>query len=157
METAVKSRMLHAVVALLACLATPAGAGGPVQVLDPWVRATAPGQKVAGAYMELRGAEAAALVSASSPVAGTVELHTMRMEGDVMKMRAMERIDLPAGQSVKLAPGGLHLMLTDLKQPLKKGDTVPLTLVIEGRDKTKSTVEVKAEVREVHGGPQHGH
>lgn len=132
-----------------------ASAADPVAVTDPWVRATAPGQKVAGAYMELRSSGGGVLVSASSPAAGVVELHTMAMEGEVMKMRAVPRIELPAGQAVKLAPGGLHVMLMDLKHQLKPGDSVPITLTVEGRDKAKSTLEVNAQVREVKAGAEH--
>jgi len=127
-------------------------AAEPVNVTDPWVRATAPGQKVAGAYMELSSAGGATLLAAASPVAGVVELHTMKMEEGVMKMRAVPRIELPAGQTVKLAPGGYHVMLMDLKRELKPGDTVSLTLTVEGTDKAKSSLEVKAVVREVRAG-----
>lgn len=140
--------------ALLACGVAWAGDG--VNVKDPWAKATVPGQPVAGAYMELVSPTDAAVVAASSPVAGTVEIHSMSMEGGVMKMRAMKKLDLPAKKTVKLAPGGYHMMLMDLKEPLKKGMTVPITLTIEAKDKSKSTVEIKAEVREV-AGPMHQH
>jgi len=69
------------------------------------------------------------------------------MEGDVMKMRAITGLDLPAGQAVELKPGGFHLMLMELKGPVKDGDTVPLSLVFEGADKKRETVEIKASVR----------
>ncbi|HEX6828433.1 MAG TPA: copper chaperone PCu(A)C [Burkholderiales bacterium] len=134
-----------------------AWAAEPVAVTDPWVRATAPGQQVAGAYMELKSPGGGALVAAASPVAGVVELHSMKMDDGVMKMRAVPRVELPAGQPVKLAPGGYHLMLTDLKQPLKAGDTVSITLTLEGMDKEKSTLVVKAQVREVKAGVGHQH
>jgi copper(I)-binding protein len=147
---------LSALALLLAVAA--ASAADPVTVSDPWVRATAPGQKVAGAYMELQSPEGGALVAAASPVAGVVELHTMKVEEGVMKMRAVPRIELPAGQAVKLAPGGLHVMLMELKQELKPGDTVPLSLTVEGKDKAKATLEVNARVREVKAGAEHpGH
>ncbi|HSD60333.1 MAG TPA: copper chaperone PCu(A)C [Burkholderiales bacterium] len=130
-------------------------AAEPVTVTDPWVRATAPGQNVAGAYMELNSPGGASLLSAASPAAGVVELHTMKMEEGVMKMRAVPRIELPAGKGVKLAPGGYHLMLMDLKQQLNPGDTVPITLTVEGSDKAKSSLAVKAQVREVKAGSEH--
>lgn len=133
--------------ALLACGMARAGDG--VSVKDAWARATVPGQPVAGAYMELTSPTDAAVVAASSPVAGTVEIHSMSMEGNVMKMRALKKLDLPAKKTVKLGAGGYHMMLMDLKEPLKPGATVPITLTIEGKDKSKSTVQVKAEVREV--------
>jgi len=138
----------HGALALLLA-AGAALAADPVTVTDPWVRATAPGQKVAGAYMELNSPGGATLLAAASPAAGVAELHTMKMEEGVMKMRAVPRIELPPGQAVKLAPGGYHVMLMDLKQQLKPGDTVSITLTVEGRDKAKSSLEVKAQVREV--------
>lgn len=126
----------------------------PVKISDPWVRATVSGQKVAGAYMEIVSQRDAALVAAASPVAGVVEIHTMKMEGDVMRMRAVERIVLPAGKPVQLAPGGYHVMLMDLKQELKPGSTVPITLTIAVEGKERATVQVTAPVRE---GPGHHH
>ena len=88
------------------------------------------------------------LVAASSPVAGVVEIHEMAMEGTTMKMRALANgLVLPAGQTVELKPGGYHVMLMDLKQPLKEGETVTVSLVIEGKDGQRETVEIKAPVR----------
>jgi copper(I)-binding protein len=118
-----------------------------VTVKDPWVRATVSQQKATGAFMQITSAQDARLVEASSPVAGVVEVHEMTMEKDVMKMRAMKGLDLPAGKSVELKPGGYHVMLMDLKQQMKEGDTVPVTLVVEGKDKKRTTVEVKAAVK----------
>jgi len=76
-----------------------------------------------------------------------VQIHEMKMENDVMKMRAISRLDLPAGKAVELKPGGYHVMLMGLKQQLKDGDTVPVVLVIEGKDGKRETVEVKAPVK----------
>jgi copper(I)-binding protein len=87
------------------------------------------------------------VVSASSPQAGVVEIHEMAMEGNVMKMRALTSLELPAGKAVELKPGGHHVMLMDLKQPLKAGDTVSVNLVVEGKDGKRETVVVKAPVR----------
>ena len=120
-----------------------------VTVKDSWVRGTTPAQKATGAFMEITSSETAALLTASSPVAGVVEIHTMKMEDGVMKMRALPKLDLPAGKAVKLAPGGNHVMLMDLKQQMKKGDVVPITLKIEGADKKVQTLEIKAEVRDL--------
>ena len=131
-----------------------------VQVENPWVRGTVPGQKATGAFMVLNSKQGGALVSVASPAAGVVEIHEMAMEGNVMKMRAIPKLDLPAGKNVELKPGGYHVMLMDLKQQLKKGDTVPVTLRIEGKDKKVATVEVKAEVRDLAAGAatgNHGH
>jgi copper(I)-binding protein len=118
-----------------------------VTVKDPWVRATVSAQKATGAFMQITSAQDARLVEAKSPVAGVVEVHEMVMEKDVMKMRAIKGLDLPAGKTVELKPGGYHVMLMDLKEQMKEGTTVPVTLVIEGKDKKRSTVEVKAPVR----------
>ena len=118
-----------------------------VTVKDPWVRATVSQQKATGAFMQITSAQDARLVEAKSPVAGVVEVHEMSMEKDVMKMRAIPELALPAGKAVELKPGGYHVMLMDLKQQMKEGGTVPLTLVIEGKDKKRSTVEVKASIK----------
>ncbi len=118
-----------------------------VSVKDPWVRATVSAQKATGAFMQITSAQDARLVDAGSPLAGVVEVHEMSMEKDVMKMRAVKSLDLPAGKTVELKPGGYHIMLMDLKQQMKEGATVPVTLVIEDKDKKRSTIEVKAPVR----------
>ena len=102
----------------------------PVQVAGAWVRATVPGQKGSGAFMKITSKTATRLVDVSSPVAGVAEVHEMKMEGDVMKMRALAAgLDLPAGKPVELKAGGLHVMLMDLKQTLVAGSTVPFTLM----------------------------
>ena len=131
--------------ALLA--ASPVLAAAQVAVSDPWVRATVPQQQASGAFMTLTAPQGARLVEARSPVAATVEVHEMKREGDVMRMRAIPSLELPAGKAVKLEPGGFHVMLMGLKQTLNAGDTVPLTLVIETADRQRQTVEVKAPVR----------
>lgn len=123
-----------------------------VTVKDPWVRATVSAQKATGAFMQITSAQDARLVEAKSPVAGVVEVHEMVMEKDVMKMRAVKGLDLPAGKTVELKPGGYHVMLMDLKEQMKEGATVPVTLVIEGKDKKRSTVEVKAAVKPLTSG-----
>lgn len=106
-----------------------APAATPVSVEGAWARATVQGQKSSGAFMKLtaRGT-ALRLVGVSTPVAGVAEIHEMKMDGDVMKMRALDGLDLPAGQPVELKPGGYHVMLMDLKAPLAQGASVPLTL-----------------------------
>jgi len=121
--------------------------GVSVKVDDPWVRATVAPQKATGAFMQLTAAKAARVVAASSPVADAVEIHEMKMDGGVMKMRAIEALALPAGQAVALKPGSYHVMLLGLKAPIQAGDTVPLTLTVEGEDKARSTIEVKAQAR----------
>ena len=137
-------------------LATVSTALAQVSVKDPWVRATVPAQKATGAFMELSAAQGARLVEARSPVAGVVEIHEMAMVDNVRKRRAIPGLDLPAGTAVELKPGGYHVMLMDLKGQVKEGQSVPLTLVVEGRDKKRQTVEVKAEVRALNqAGPAH--
>ena len=84
---------------------------------------------------------------ASSPVAGVTEVHEMKLVDNVMKMRAIPALDLPAGQAVELKPGGYHIMLLDLKQPVAQGGTVPLTLVFEGKDGQRQSQELQAPVR----------
>ena len=118
-----------------------------VQVSNPWVRATAPGQKVAGIYMELKADADMRLVSGSSPLCGRVELHTMRMEGGMMVMRPLPEIELPKGQTVSLKPGGLHVMCIDMKKPLKTGEQLPLTLVTRSSGGQEQKLQVAAEVR----------
>lgn len=141
----------------LALAVFAAQAMAEVGVKDPWVRGTVAGQKATGAFMELTSSENAVLLGAASPVAGVVEVHEMSMDKGVMKMRALPRLDLPAGKAVALKPGSYHIMLMDLKQPLKKGEAVPLTLKVEGTDKKLSTLEVKAEVRELTAPPAMEH
>jgi copper(I)-binding protein len=116
-------------------------------VKDAWVRGTVAQQKASGAFMHITSAQGGRLLSVSSPVAGVSEIHEMAMQGDTMRMRAVPALELPAGQAVELKPGGFHLMLMDLKSQLKAGDTVPLTLVVEGKDGKRETIEVKAPVR----------
>ena len=118
-----------------------------VMVTHAWVGATAPGQRVAGAYLEISSAVPNKLVAASSPAAGSVEIHSMRLKNGVMEMRQLESLELPAKQTVKLEPGGLHIMLLDLKKPLKLGDKVPLRLTLQRIDRSKTVVDIQAEVR----------
>jgi copper(I)-binding protein len=130
-------------------LGLAAAAQAQVNVSNAWVRGTVPGQKATGAFMQLKSARGATLVAAESPAAGAVEIHAMRMEGNVMRMRAIGSLELPAGQTVELKPGGYHAMLLDLKAPLKKGDVVPLRLKVRGKDGEVAEIDVAAEVREL--------
>ena len=103
---------------------------GSIKVDHAYIRATVPGQQVAGGFMKIenKGNGTDQLVSASSPVASEVQLHEMAMEGNVMKMRQVKDIAVPAGGSVELKPGGLHLMLMNIKAPLAAGESVPVKL-----------------------------
>lgn len=127
-----------------ACAHTPVPA--PVQVQGAWVRPTVAGQQGTGAYMKLRAAQATRLVGVSTPAAGIAELHDMKLEGDVMTMRAVEALELPAGKTVTLKPGGIHLMLMDLKQPLPKNSTVPLTLLFRDAQGVQTRLELTVPV-----------
>ena len=137
------------VVAVASGLFATTATAQSMTITDAWARATVAGQKTAGAYAELMSASHAALVAAESPSAASVEIHTMSMDGGVMRMRRVERIELPAGKAVRLAPGGLHLMLIGIKQQLKAGDKVSLVLTIETQGGGKSAHKVQAEVRAV--------
>jgi copper(I)-binding protein len=134
-----------------------AASGSEVTVSSPWVRATAPGQTVAGAYLKITSATTAYLVGGSSTAAKSVELHQMTLENNVMKMRPLARLELPAGTAVELKPGGYHLMLVDVVRPLAKGDSVAITLTVEDQNGRRRSVDVKAEVGElVAAGGRHG-
>ena len=130
-------------------LAAAAAAHAQVEARGAWVRGTVLGQTTAGAYMELTSDRRASLLGAESPAAGGAEIHEMKMEGNVMRMRAVPRLELPPGKTVELKPGGHHMMLVGLKRPLKKGDLVPIRLKIELSDKTIKMIQVLAEVREL--------
>lgn len=127
-----------------------------LKVEDAWARATAPGQPVGGAFMKLTSDSNAQLVGASSPVAGRVQVHMMKMQDGVMIMREMKSLSLPKGRTVALAPGGYHIMLMELKQPLKAGEHVPITLKVKA-DKKIQNVEVNAEVHDMMGGEESQH
>lgn len=127
-----------------------------VKVSDAWVRITAPGQPVGAGYMTLSSDSDATLVGASTPVAASVELHEMRMQGEVMQMRRLERIALPARQPVTLAPGGLHLMLMQLKHQIVEGEVVPVELQFSDHDGRKFSLQLKLVARSAAPGGQHG-
>ncbi len=139
---------------LVFAIAAAAAAGAQAQVTasGAWARATVPGQTAAGAYMQLKSADGATVIGAESPAAGIVEIHEMRMEGNTMRMRGVERLELPPGRVVELKPGGYHVMLMDLKAPLKKGETLPIKLKVRGKSGETQDIEVKAEVRDVTSG-----
>ena len=131
-------RSLLFALALAGLVATTAAAAhdyqlGALKIGHPWARPTVPGQSVGGGYLSVQntGSQPDRLLGASSAAASTVEVHEMRMEGNVMRMREIEALDLPVGKSVTLAPGGLHLMLNGLKAPLKVGDMLPVKLRFE--------------------------
>ena len=131
---------------------------GAIDIGHPYARATAPGQPTGGGFLKLtnKGDAADRLVSASAAVSSRVELHSMKMEGDVMRMRQVDAVDVPAGETVELKPGGLHIMFVDLKAPLKAGDSFPMTLKFEKAGEV--TVDVKVEkVKAEPAAHQHKH
>lgn len=142
-----KSNIRKAVAIVIAGVAF--NAWSQVTVSDAWVRGTVKGQSATGAFMSLKSPTDAVLKKAESAVADKVEIHEMKMDGNVMRMKAVPQLEIPAGKSVDLGPGGYHVMLTGLKKPLAKGDKVALKLHFEGRDKKAQVVEVQAEVRDL--------
>lgn len=118
-----------------------------VEVKDAWARATVQGQKASGAFMTLTAKADTNLVGAASSVAGVAQVHEMKMDGNTMQMRALtEGLRLPAGKAVALKPGSFHLMLMDLKVPLQKDTTIPVTLRFKDAKGVESTLELKVPV-----------
>ena len=118
-----------------------------VDIKDAWARATVQGQTATGAFMKLTAKEGSKLVAVSSPVAGVAEVHEMKMDGGVMKMRAVQGgLDLPVGKAVELKPGGYHVMLMDLKVALQKDTTIPMTLVFKDAKGVETRSELKVPV-----------
>lgn len=156
---------------VLACLGAllVSVAHAEVSVSDPWSRATVAQQRASGAFMTLTAERDMKLVEVQSGAANVVEIHEMRMDGEVMRMRAIDALELPAGTPVELKPGGYHVMLLDLVEPLVEGNEIELHLVFEDAEGTRSEQAVSAEVRSLthrhgdagghaheHAG-QHGH
>jgi copper(I)-binding protein len=141
--------MPHHRLALAAALAAAAfAAQAQTTVQDAWVRATVANQGATGLFARITSAQGGRLVAVSTPVAGIAEIHEMKLENDVMKMRALDDgLELPAGKAVELKPGGFHVMLMDLKKTIAVGDTVPVTLVVEGADKKRETIALQVPAR----------
>ena len=149
-----KTTHLLPMAALAACLSFSAQAQ-TVEVKDAWIRTSVPGQKATGAFMKITAKDGARLVSVASPVAGVAEVHEMKMDGGVMTMRAVNGgLELPAGKTVELKPGGFHVMLMDLKAALPKESTVPLTLFFKDAKGVESKLELKVPVATA---PAHAH
>ena len=138
-----------AIMALAGSIQAQEAKVGSIKIENAYVRATAPGQPAAGAFMKIENSGTAdQLVSASSPAAGEVQLHQMSMEGNVMKMGQVKDIAVPANGSVDLKPGGYHIMLMNIKAPLRAGETVPVKLKFA----KAGEVEVKLPVNAVGSG-----
>jgi copper(I)-binding protein len=118
-----------------------------VEAQNAWARASVPGQQGSGAFMRLTAKEPLQLVGVETPVAGVAEVHEMKMDGDVMRMRAIEALDLPQGVAVDLKPGGHHIMLQQLKAPLAKDTQVPVTLVFKDAKGAVSRLHLQVPVR----------
>ena len=149
--------LLRALLLLAAVCTAPAWA--QVKIENAWARATVQGQKATGAFMKLTAPQATRLVAVSTPVAGVSEIHEMKMDGGVMKMRALPALELPANQAVELQPGGYHLMLMDLKAPLAKDSSVALTLTFKDAKgvETKQQVSVPVTTGMPQGHGDHKH
>jgi len=139
----------------LAALLIALPATAQVEVQNPWSRATPPGTKIGAGYMTIRNKAAAAdrLVGASSPAAARVETHVTVKDGEIFRMREVKGYEIPANGSFELKPGGAHLMLVDIRQPLKEGDRVPLTL----RFAKAGEVKVELKVQKGASAPAHSH
>jgi hypothetical protein len=138
---------MYRAVMIAASLFATSAIADTVKVENAWVRATAPGQQVAGGFMNLTADADMALVGGESPVSKALELHFMRMDNGVMEMRQMKEIALPKGQTVHLEPGDLHVMFIGLKAQIKPGQKVPMTLLLKGADGKEQKLAVEAEAR----------
>ncbi len=139
-------------------VASAAAAADAVRVVDAWTKATVPGQKVAGVYMEILSPVDARLTGVSFHLAGSAEIHSMKLENGTMKMRPLKGLDLPAGKPVKLEPGGLHVMLFDIERPLRSGEKLPMTLQVEFAGQPMREISIEVSVRkggEESGGHEH--
>ena len=122
-------------------------------ISDVWVKATIPGGSVSGAYMQIKSAATVKLIKVESPAAGLIELHESKMTNGVMEMNAVDGVDIAAGKSVTLKPGGMHVMMMKIAKPIVVGDKVPLTLTFMGPGKNSFQVKVDAVAKEKDGGP----
>jgi copper(I)-binding protein len=147
--SAIPAGMPSRAAVVLALALTASYAFADVTVTQPWVRGTVPPQKATGAFMKLQSSSDAQLVAASSPAAVEVEIHEMAMVNNVMRMRPVAGIPLPAGKAVELKPGGYHIMLMGIRHQLKQGETIPITLTVRGSDGKTQTIEVQAPVRDL--------
>lgn len=126
----------------------PAAARAEVTASNAWIRAMAPGQKSAAAYVTLKSSDDAKVVGVSSP-AGKAQLHTSMIMSGVAHMHGLDALALPAGKAVELKPGGEHVMLMEVARPLRAGDSVPLAVTVVDSKGKRSTLEVKAVVRPI--------
>lgn len=140
-------KFLFAGAGIAAMLLSMQAQAGDVQISAAWARATAPGQESAAVSMRITSRKDARIVAVSSAAAKSAEIHSMTEEDGMMKMRALDALELKAGEEVDLGADGNHLMLLGLKKPLAAGDSVALTVTVQFADKRKEKVAVKAEVK----------
>ncbi len=153
-------RALLAGFALLAALLAAAPASAQVVITEPWVRATVEGQSSTGAYMRIKSDVDVRLIAAESPLAASVSVHEMQLKQNVMSMRSVDALEIPARREVALEEGHWHLMLQGLKRPLKPGERVPLRLLFVDAKGMKQAVHAEAPVRAlgaVDPAPPHRH
>ena len=149
------TRPLKRCLAVLALSGLALPALADTTVSDAWVRASVPHQQATGAFMTLTASDDSKLLGVSSPVAKTVQVHEMTMNGEVMGMRQVPSVALPAGKAVSLDPSGLHVMLMGLVEQVKEGQQVPLTLTVEDSQGQRQTLQVQAPVRALTAGTGH--
>jgi copper(I)-binding protein len=151
------SFVARSVKALLAAsmLCMAAQASAQTVITDAWVRATVPGQPSTGAFMTVTASTDSTLLGAQSPVAKTVQIHQSSMTNDVMSMKEVASVELPADKPVTMDSNSYHVMLIDLQKQVKEGDQVPISLTVEDATGTKTTIEVQATARALTA-PDHG-
>lgn len=151
------SRSKYKLVMMATMLAVCSAVYADFTATGAWVRGVVKGQTTTGAFMTLKSTEDAVLTSASSPVAKQVEVHEMKMQGDMMMMRPIAELAVPANKPVELRPGGYHVMLIGLTKPIATGDKVPVTLNFQSKNGKKGSIDVQAEVRELTATPHSEH
>lgn len=139
------NRIVGLCIAVLMCAAQ--SWAGEVTISDAWTRATVPGQSGAVLRFFVTSRKEAQLLEVSSPLAGLAEMHSMTHDQGVMKMRPLKSLSLPAGEKIELGSDGNHVMLLELKKPLKEGESVPFSLSVQFADKRKETVKAVAVVK----------
>lgn len=145
------AKTLLAAATSLLLIATAAAQPAPVEITNAWARATPGGAETGAVYLTVTAPAGDRLTGLETPAASKAELHEMKMEGGIMKMRALSEVDVPAGAAVTLKPGGVHVMLLGLKHPLRAGDKFPLVLDFAkaGRREVSVTVEKTGAMRPV--------
>ncbi len=142
--------------AALGVFSAPLFAQSTVQLTAPWARATVQGQQAGGAFVTIQSGQDDTLLTASSPSSASMEIHEMRLEDNIMRMRQIPKLELPAGQPIELKPGGYHLMFQGLRQPLQTGAEVEVTLTFEKAGEQTLRFPVRPLTAGQHDSHQHG-